>query len=72
MVAIPGKIVSNLHPDVSASQFQRSRVFKEAVEELSNSWRASFKIMSSGMRRAHWKGPEDVISYCFHSKPGLR
>src|ERR1700761_3265293 len=67
MVAVPLKLVTKLHPDTSAGQFQRSRVFKEAIEELSNSWSSSFRITSNGMRRAHWKSHEEVISCYLYS-----
>jgi xeroderma pigmentosum group C-complementing protein len=57
MMRIEAKLVSRLHPDPSAGQFQRSRVFKEALQELTTDWRNCYSITSQGVQRPHWSTP---------------
>jgi xeroderma pigmentosum group C-complementing protein len=54
IVAIPSKIVSQLHPDKSAIQYTRSRMFKEGLQAILDTWKPSFSVTEFGLQRPHY------------------
>jgi hypothetical protein len=48
------RLVTMLHPDPSATQTQKTRLFKDALTQICDMWYVKFKITALGIRRPQW------------------
>ncbi|RMZ75081.1 hypothetical protein DV737_g5479, partial [Chaetothyriales sp. CBS 132003] len=81
------KTINQLHLDESQPQWKRSTAFNDAIKEIAEMWRRTYKINVRGMRRAHWRSDinmqremdeaEDMLDFddfktCAHTRSGSR